>query len=308
MRFERSGIDMKILFITLSNIGDVILTFPVFDALHEHYPHAKISVVLGPKARHLLERNPFLGRIYVYEKGATLKERLRWLKDLRREKFDLIVDLRNTMMPYLIRGRKRTRPALSFQKRGHKRDEHFNRLKQCIKDILPAKGSYAVHADKADRAGALGHLLGIKDYIVVAPGAADHRKRWPQDRFAKVITYLVKTCHAQVVIVGDKKDGRAVQAVFHKLPAGVIDACGFTTLRELAVILKGAKLALLNDSGIMHLASYYNIPVIALFGPTDPVHYGPWSARSLVIRHGKSLDNISVEEVCSALDAFLNAG
>jgi ADP-heptose:LPS heptosyltransferase len=123
-----------------------------------------------------------------------------------------------------------------------------------------------------------------------------------------VITYLVKVCHAHVVIVGDKKDGRVAEVMFHKLPAGVIDTCGFTTLRELAVILKGAKLALLNDSGIMHLASYFNIPVVALFGPTDPLHYGPWSDRSLAIRRGKSIDTISVEEVCSVLDTFLSHG
>jgi heptosyltransferase-3 len=299
---------MKILFITLSNIGDVILTFPVFDALHERFPQAKISVVLGPKARPLMEGNPCLDRIYIFDKGSTLKEKWRWLKALRKEKFDLVVDLRNTMMPYLIRGRKATRPAFSFRKGVHKRDMHFNRLKHLIKDILPARGQHAVHADRTDRAGAQGLLLGLKDYIVVAPGAANPHKCWSHDRYADVISYLVKTCRAHVVLVGDKKDGRTAQAMFHRLPSGVIDACGFTTLRELAVILKGAKLALLNDSGIMHLASYYDIPVIALFGPTDPAHYGPWSARSLAIRHGKSLDGISVEEVCSALDTFLNAG
>jgi ADP-heptose:LPS heptosyltransferase len=297
---------MKILFITLSNIGDVILTFPVFDALHERFPHAKISVVLGPKARPLMEGNPCLDRLYVFEKRSTLKEKWRWLKNLRREKFDLVVDLRNTMMPYLVRGRKATRPAFSFRKGGHKKDGHFNRLKQIVKDVLPAKGRYALYDDKEDRLGAQAHLLGIKDYIVVAPGAADGRKRWPQDRFAKVITYLVKTYHAHIVVVGDKKDGHAAEMMFRKIPAGVIDTCGVTTLRELAVILKGAKLALLNDSGIMHLASYFNIPVIALFGPTDPLHYGPWSDRSLAIRRGKSTDNISVEDICSALDTFLS--
>ena len=297
---------MKILLISLSNIGDVILTFPVFDALRERFPHAKIAVVVGPKARPLMEGNPCMDRLFVFEKRSTLKEKWDWLKILRRERFDLVVDLRNSMIPFFVRGRKATRPAFPLRKVGHMKDEHFSRLKLIVKDVLPAKGRYALYDDKEDRLGAQAHLLGIKDYIVVAPGAADDRKRWPLDRFAKMITYLVKMCHAQVVVVGDQKDGRAAQLMFRKLPNGVINVCGSTTLRELAAILKGAKLALLNDSGIMHMASYCNIPVIALFGPTDPLRYGPWSDRSLAIRRGKSMDTILVEDVCSALDTFLS--
>lgn len=112
---------MKILFITLSNIGDVILTFPVFDALHERFPDARISVVLGPKAKALFEGNPFVDQLVVFDKRSTLKEKWRWLRELRRERFDLVVDLRNSMMPYLVRRSGVSRPSAPFKKPGHKK-------------------------------------------------------------------------------------------------------------------------------------------------------------------------------------------
>jgi heptosyltransferase III len=297
---------MKILFITLSNIGDVILTFPVFDALHERFPRSKISVVVGPKAKSLFEDNPLIDRLIIFEKRSTLKEKWRWIRELRREKFDLVVDLRNSMMPYLVGGRKATRPAGFLKKIRHKKDEHFRRLKQVVKDAHSSSKRYVLSEAVLALKESLPQLKDINDYVVVSPGAADPRKRWPHGHLAKVITYLVKTCHEKVVMVGDKADDRVADMMFQRLPDGVINLCGQTSLVELAVVLRKAKLALLNDSGIMHLASYMNIPIVALFGPTDPRHYGPWSGRSITIHRGMKMDMIPVEDVTSAVGTFLS--
>ncbi len=118
---KRSKVE-KILLVSLSNIGDVILTFPVFDVLRERFPDAEISVVVGPKAKGLLEDNPHIYRLYVYDKRAGVAEQWRWLKSVRSQSFDVVVDLRNSMMPFLVKGRVVTPPVLGRQMRCHMKD------------------------------------------------------------------------------------------------------------------------------------------------------------------------------------------
>lgn len=173
-----------------------------------------------------------------------------------------------------------------------------------VRDVRPSRKRYALTALISEK-GKRPPLLDIEDYVIVGPGAADHRKRWPHENFAKVISYLVKTCHERVIIVGDKADARVADLMFQKFPEDIVNLCGQTSLMELATVLSRAKLALLNDSGVMHMASYLNIPIVALFGPTDPCLYGPWSDRSIAIRKGNNMEMISLEDVTSAMDTFL---
>jgi ADP-heptose:LPS heptosyltransferase len=73
----------------------------------------------------------------------------------------------------------------------------------------------------------------------------------------------------------------------------------------LADVVARAALAVTNDSGIMHLASYFDRPVIALFGRTDPFFYGPWSSRCVALRKGVVMEAIKVEDVIAEVDKFL---
>jgi len=92
----------KILVISLTNIGDVILTFPVIDILKRDFSSAKLSVVIGPKAESLLKGNPHLENIYIFDKRQPFLKTVAWVNELRKEKYDLVVDLRNTAIPFLI--------------------------------------------------------------------------------------------------------------------------------------------------------------------------------------------------------------
>ncbi len=92
----------KILVVSLTNIGDVILTFPVIDILKKDFPSAKLSIVIGPKAESLFFKNPYLDKIHIFDKHQPPLKSLSWIGELRRERFDLVVDLRNTAIPFLI--------------------------------------------------------------------------------------------------------------------------------------------------------------------------------------------------------------
>jgi ADP-heptose:LPS heptosyltransferase len=86
-----------------------------------------------------------------------------------------------------------------------------------------------------------------------------------------------------VVFVGDQPDRAVAETICRRMTAPAVNLCGRTTLPQLAVILSRSLLAVVNDSAPMHLASYLDVPVLALFGPTDPRAYGPWSKKSLLV-------------------------
>ena len=88
-----------------------------------------------------------------------------------------------------------------------------------------------------------------------------------------------------VILVGDKNDQSVCSYVQYKSPK-VFDLCGKTSIGKLAALLKKAKLLLTNDSAVMHLASYLDVPVASIFGPTNEEKYGPWSQKCMVIKKG----------------------
>jgi ADP-heptose:LPS heptosyltransferase len=291
----------RILFVTLSNIGDVVMTFPVFDRLHSRFPEARITVLSGPKARGFFSGHPAVGELVVYDKHASFAEKMRMVLALRRQSFQLAVDMRNSFLPFLSGAAASTVPEFVKTHDRHMKDKHLARLHRILPAMSGPVKKTALFVSAADRS-ALAALLPVKSgYVVVAPGAADDRKRWPSDRFAVVVERLLKDHGCTVVLVGDRRDGGNIAGMLSAFPAGVINLCGQTNLCQLAFVLSRASFALTNDSGIMHMASYLDVPVLVLFGPTDPFFYGPWGERSMFLRPGKTMQDIAAEDVLNVL-------
>ena len=317
MPFNKSRVK-KILFITLSNIGDVVLTFPVLDILIDVFPQAEISVVVGSRVESLFKNNPRIKSVYVYEKRQSLPKIFQWLQTLRREHFDLVVDLRHTMIPFFLRSRHHT-PLVYFKSAlRHKKDEHLNRLARVLPfdNALRERRAIAISQSDFDYV----RKLLKKDwgeaqyYVVMAPGAANHNKRWSYEKIAQLADYLIETYHVPVVFVGGKEDKEMIALVKTQMKQRASDFSGVLTLVELAALLKGSLFFVGNDSAPMHMASYFDRPVLAFFGPTDPGLYGPWSSQSLYFKKQTScqacrnsklpdhtcIDAIELEEVKQA--------
>jgi heptosyltransferase-2 len=301
-RFFKPSKVRTILFISLSNVGDVVLTFPVFDALCQAYPDALFAVVVSPKGKSFFEGHPRVRQVHILEKQAGLAGKVRWLRELRREKFDLVVDLRNSMLPFLTRARRRTRPVFAGESQGHMRDKHLHRLKTVLRDIPLSTGRFALHWTKEESAAAMALLRGASEFAVVAPGAADDKKRWTPQGFVDVIRHLTQEMKMTVIVVGDRRDGKFAAQILKGLPGGVMNLCGITSLKTLAFVMSRARLALVNDSGALHLASYLNVPTVALFGPTDHRRYGPWGSRGRVVHSASGrMDDVRSSDVIEAV-------
>lgn len=273
-----------ILVITLSNIGDVVLTLPVIGALKKNFSQALIDVVVGARAMEVFEVDPRINRMYIYDKSLPLPGKIKFLLNLRKGKYDLVVDLRNSLFSFLLRHRFFSKPPLNLPEGViHKIDEHLSRVKSL--GLSAAPNSYQVWISQidADNARNLLNRKGISDseeVVCISPGAKSHIKRWLEGNFAEVCDQLIDKLPVlgvkiKVVFVGDASDRAICERILNRMRNYAISVAGETNLRELAWCIKRSRLLITNDSAPLHIAGSVGTPSVAIFGPTDYRKYGP---------------------------------
>ena len=120
----------KILFITLSNIGDVILTLPALDYLINSFPSARITVMTSERAKDIFLSSPFIDKVVIYDKRMGFRNNIRLFNQLNKERFDIVIDLRNSFFGAFLSVRVKTSPFLAVPKNiRHMRDRHLYKVK-----------------------------------------------------------------------------------------------------------------------------------------------------------------------------------
>jgi heptosyltransferase-2 len=265
----------------------------------------------GPRAREIFEIDPRIAFFVLYDKHAPLKEKIRLFNKLKKENFDMVVDLRNTFFGVLLPARFRIPlPRIIPKNIKHMKQRHLYKIPDARAEVplkmepilgykpqgLPLgrntprsieNGSLCVRPQDEEYVKRVLRENNIKEedkIIVVSAGARSHIKRWAKEKFSDLIPLLVKEFAAKVILVGDKEDAAINKYIAGRLSYPVLDLSARTTLSQLACLLKKARLVITNDSAILHAASYLDIPVIAIFGPTDDLKYGPWSLNCAVVR------------------------
>jgi heptosyltransferase-2 len=293
----------NILFITLSNIGDVILTLPVLDYLKSRFPQSKITVLVGPRPKGIFKGDSYVHKLIVYDKHSSLKEKLNLFNELKKENFDMVVDLRNSFLGTIIPAKHKTSSFLTIPKAiTHMKDRHLYKVARSPACRLP-DGSQGRQEEKVKSEIQRSFLhkkavdekyiedileknnIGSEDKIVVvSAGARSHTKRWPKEKFVELISKLIEEFKAKIILTGDEGDTLINKYITERLQNAVIDLSAKTDLGQLACLLGRAGLVITNDSAMLHLASYLDVPVTAIFGPTSELKYGPWSGKSSLVK------------------------
>lgn len=285
MKIDKSKVK-RILFITLSNIGDIVLTTPVISVLSEHFSDAMLDVMVGPNGEELFKKHPAVFKVIVYDKQVSLREKQLLIRKLRKVRYDLIVDMRNSLFPFLLGARYRTSPIQNMPMTvRHKKKQHLWKLRAIGLDVDDAP--FYLYMAKEDLNFAekiIGRLDKAKPIIVVSPGAKSEIKRWTKKGYTELISRLAGELNAHVIIVGDKVDSALVKDIISASNVDVIDLSGKTNLSELAALLKRSHLIITNDSAPMHIGAAVGAKVLAIFGPTDPHLYGPTGANDRIVR------------------------
>ncbi len=277
----------NILVITLSNIGDAVLMAPVIDILLRDFPQAKLSLVTSAKTAYLFESNPRIHQVHIFDKTFNPLQQARWVWDLRHYHYDLVVDMRNSMIGYFLFPRWITPPILFADKKLHLKDQHLNRLR-ALYDFDPHPALPLAIAPFSDDElfvdECLKPFLGSgSSLVVIAPRAADSAKTWDPQRFVDFINGIASRYDLKIVMIGSQDDRELIEDINRQTNARILNLAGTISLMQTAALLKRAKVVVAHDSGPMHIASYFNKPLVALFGPTDPTCSCPWSSIFKVV-------------------------
>jgi ADP-heptose:LPS heptosyltransferase len=301
---DRSKLDQsqvrRILVIKLRAIGDVLLSTVVLPNLRAAYPDAHISFLTDSPARGVVEGRDDIDRAIIFHpKHDNI---LRLFVQLYRERFDLAIDLfcnpRSAQMcfatrapirvGYPFRGRAWAYTTHVNQRSGEVHNTEFNldALRHMGIPIVDQRVTMPVSA--ADFAWADDMLEPLRAtgrrVLAVNPSGTWATKRWPLEKFASLCDVLVREDGVLPVLVwgpGEESDVQRIRSLMHE--EAVIAPP--STLTQLAALLARCDAMISNDAGPMHIGAATGIPVLGIFGPTNPLLQGPFNARSSWVRH-----------------------
>lgn len=289
----------RILLISLSNIGDAIMTTPVLQALHEKFPDAIIDIVADRRSSDIFVNCPYRGEIVHKEKQSFLRGGPALIRKLRTWKYDLVVDLRTDGLAWLLRADKRLGRWQGKPYGPHAVEQHMGIIyKLHGNNKIPYCRVWIGEADEEFTREILCKHYG-KKLLGLGPGANWPGKIWPYQNYLGLIDQLKDRFDA-VVLMGDKKDHELSGIIASQSLLPCIDLCGKTSLLQAAAFLKQVSVFAGNDSGLGHLASGVNTPSITIFGIGQPERYRPWGNKARwLVGEGRIIENVTVDDVAS---------
>ena len=307
-RLPKDFVPKRILVIKLDHLGDVILATPVFSNLRQVYPNAELHALTGRWSRVILERHPDVRTIFDYNSPAfrrtgqstSLKQAFQLYRELRRQKYDLIVELRGdwrtTWFAFLrLTPQRLSRAALQIENKfrlsrfsgTHETTRNLDVLRRAGIPTPLQTATFSVTTE--DEKWASDFLATYKidkqcPLVAIHPGSPIPLKRWLPERYAELADWLIARKGTQVLFVGVKDEFPIITEIQQLMQRASINIAGETTLTQLASILLSCNVFIGNDSGPMHLAAAVGTPTIGLYGPGDPTRFAPIGVACQTIR------------------------
>ncbi|WNJ99247.1 glycosyltransferase family 9 protein [Thalassospiraceae bacterium LMO-JJ14] len=286
---------MYALFVTSTRVGDAILSTGVLSRLMDENPGLRVTVACGPAAASLFEAVPGLERIIVLDKMlGSLHWAYLWAQTVRR-RWDILVDLRNAPVTYLIGADKRYRIVRS-RGGGH-------RIRTLAAVIGADKNPPApkIWLDETRRAAAKWLIPDGGPVLAIGPTANWRGKQWRGQSFAELISRLAAPDGilpgARVAIFGRDDERPMALPVIESVPQDrLLDLVGRIDLLTVYACMERAALFIGNDSGLMHLAAASGIPTLGLFGPSPADQYAPWGPLCDHVQASLGFDEIFPED------------
>jgi heptosyltransferase-2 len=290
---------MKILVRATNWVGDAVMSIPALWSIRSRWPNAEIVILARSWVADLYRGQGYADRILVYEnksvhKGFWGRERL--ARALRREKFDVAVLFPNAFDAAWIAWRARIPERIGYARDGrswlltkaipipakgevpdHEAYGHLELLRRAgWIERLPQVDEISIAVPEEDRQKALERLFaaGVRQNavrIAFAPGAAyGSAKCWDPERYAALADGLIAAFDADVILFGAPQESGMAARIAGAMRKPVFNLVGATQIGELPALLSTCRLFIGNDSGAMHVAGAVGVPVIGIFGPTDP--------------------------------------
>ena len=315
----------KILIIKPSALGDIVLAMPAVCCLAESFPGAQIHWFVRPEYSSLLENHPCIHKAVIFDrlklgkwwyKPNAFVELVRLIRHLRKEKYDVVFDFqgrfRSAIFGWLSGCKKRigiagtqefTSPFYTqrvvqseasvhlvdffidmvCQSGAKKRKVAFG-LKPQQRAVEEVKKILASHHSNPDR------------YAVFVTGATVESKRWPIENFAALADKVHKKYNFSIVTVGIEAERETAEKIRLLTDIPLINLSGKTNVEQLIALLAGAEVVISNDTGPAHIAAGLGVPMVLIFGFTNPSRVGPYGRMQTVAaidadKRGREVEN-----------------
>jgi heptosyltransferase II len=294
-------------------VGDAIMALPALRALRGRFPEAHVSVVARPYVADIYRDQNICDQLVAYDPRAAhagLSGRERLAEELRSQKFDVAVLLQNAFDAAWLAWRAGVHERIGYARDGrsvlltkavpvprpgeipaHEQFYYLELLRRAGLVDNPTGENFIslnVNQEAKRRAGAQLASAGARaDAMRIAVGAGasyGSAKCWPPERFAHVADRLTAEFDADVILFGTAAENPVTAAIASAMKHPPIDLAGKTAIAELPALLSQCHMFIGNDSGAMHVAAAVGLPVVAVFGPTDPGGTAPVTPRCTVVQ------------------------
>ncbi len=265
-----SAADLEsLLIVRLGAMGDIIHTLPAVTALRNALPDGRIGWIVEERWAELLcaRNSPKSGPV----------SRARTIVGLERPR---------ELPARILYSRRVTTP------KAHVVEQYHSLAEGVVGKSLPVPSIELPHDDQAE-ADIARKLLGLnkeRPFVIITPGTGWGAKQWPPERYGKVASALAQDGLTPFINCGPGEEdiARAVQSASNDKARPIL--CSIT---ELIALIRRSRLFIGGDTGPLHLAAALQVPVVALFGPTDPLRNGPYGTNSIVLRNPASQTSLS---------------
>ena len=289
--FDRLPLGSQVCVIRLRSLGDCVLTTPALVLLKAHRPDFKITIVVEPRFAGVFEGNNDVQVVSTNPRQA-----------------DLIINLHGgTRSMWMTAGTfAKYRAGFAHHRYSFVYSEKIPTAQEILGVTRPvhtaehlASAMFYLGVPAADIPRA--NLVAEPEtrptpYVVIHPFASAAAKAWPVERFAALAAQLNQMGLQPVIVAGPYDDTGWFTAfeVLRNAP-----------LSKVKNVMASASLFVGNDSGPAHIAAAFGVPVVVLFGPSDPVTWAPWKTEAKVLTSPESIENIVLKDVLAAAENVL---
>lgn len=297
---------MKILIRVPNWIGDSVLTLPAIESIRLNFPQARLWIAAQGWVKDLFVSNNFVEGIIPLPKSKDWKSLRGAARKLKSESFDTGILLTNSFASaflfYLAKIPRRWgyatdgRGLLLTNSVRLKNEDLPRHQVYYYLDLLSGLGlkpysrKIKLSLPPGETEAARERLLSLgldlmKPLVILSPGASyGPAKRWPVSRFAELASTFQKRKNAEILIIGSPAESEIAESIRSSMEKKPAILTGLTTLPQLLGLIGRAALFISNDSGPMHMANALRVPVVGIFGPTDPEVTGPFEQPSRVVK------------------------
>lgn len=288
-------------------VGDAVMTLPAVGALSAAFPKSRLTVLTKPWAMAVYQNQTGVAKVLPHSRDGAhrgLLGRYRLIRELHAHKFDLAVLFQNAFEAALL-----TALARIPERWGYARDGRSPLLTTAVElrpadlhihesfyylQILERAGISAPftrprlapppedRAEAEDLLRQAGWRTG-EFLLTLAPGAAfGSAKRWPVENFGRAAELILGEMPGRALILGGPGEKEAAARLTEMLPGRAVNLAGVTSLSGSMALMSRAGLLLTNDSGLMHIGGALDVPLVAVFGPTNPQTTAPLGRGRLI--------------------------